>query len=230
MNYDTVVGINKNPENNVAPIVMVNGVYNSIDIHPKVCNFNEQTGRGWFAVNLSRDWSATERLVFDQEWDTVDARWEDKYGDTRYDTYLRVTYKVEDKKVKCEFTNGTMNWYSFKEFLDKWGTHDYSVEELKVKPYFYTNDIGKKCIAGQLGFMSIIVKEDMSKPLVPDTVLEEVVPKLDIPTLTKDVNKVTKAIEEEKKEQDKRDKLFKLLELVGLTPREALEILVKNAY
>ena len=251
MNYDTVVGINKNTENNIAPIVMAADMYRSIDIHPRAMRFNESTGRGWFAVNLSRDWSATEQLVFDQEWDTIDGQWEDKYHDTRYDTYLRVTYKVEDKKVKCEFTNGIVNWYSFKEFLDKIGTHDYSVEELKVKPYFYTNDIGKRGIAGQLGFMSVVVKEPYEGLTVsyrPDIAhlskdrnlkekLSDILPEeIDLPEAKEPIPTLTDGATEIKdctnptKESNKDSKLFAILELVGITPREALDILVKNAY
>lgn len=245
MNYDTVVGINKEQVDHVDVIVMMADMYRSVDIHPRAMRFNESTGRGWFAVNLSRDWSATERLVFDQEWDTIDGQWEDKYKDTRYDTYLRVTYKAEDKKVKCEFTNGIINWYSFKEFFDKWGTHDYSVEELKVKPYFYTNDIGKRGIAGQLSFMSVVVKEpyegltvsyynrrpdvahlskdDNLKDKLSDILPDEIVlPEAKEPELPE--------IEERTPPDERKVKLYGVLGLIDMTPKEAFEILTRNAY
>lgn len=234
---------------NIEPIVMTNK-YNKIFIHPIIGNFNETTGRGWFAVSL-KDYEnqPLENKVFGEEWDIVDATYP---GEKYYYTWLKVTYFSNKVPVKVTYSNGTHKWKAMNDLLDDIKNRSFDngqslsfrITEMRVRPYRYTDDYGHIRIAGQLQFVGVESDDTYYPRFVSDQLPEEI-DKMDIP------EEVEKAVSENPTvssfdiEHDKpiamneditpaydyrKDKLFKLLELIDMEPKEALKILIECAY
>jgi hypothetical protein len=232
---------------NIEPIVM-NNKYNKIFINPLIGNFNETTGRGWFAVSL-KDYEnqPLENKVFGEEWDIVDATYP---GEKYYYTWLKVAYFGDKVPVKVTYSNGTHRWKQMGELLaiikDKtFGNNiSFRITEMRIRPYRYTDDYGHNRIAGQLQFVGVESDETYYPRYVSDQLPDEI-DKVDIP------EEVEKAVTENSTvssfdlEHDKpiiandeitpaydyrKDKLFKLLDLIDMEPKEALKILIECSY
>jgi hypothetical protein len=232
---------------NIEPIVM-NNKYNKIFIHPLIGNFNETTGRGWFAVSL-KDYEnqPLENKVFEEEWDIVDATYP---GEKYYYTWLKVAYFGDKVPVKVTYSNGTHRWKQMGELLaiikDKtFGNNiSFRITEMRIRPYRYTDDYGHNRIAGQLQFVGVESDETYYPRYVSDQLPDEI-DKVDIP------EEVEKAVTENSTvssfdlEHDRpiiandeitpaydyrKDKLFKLLDLIDMEPKEALKILIECSY
>lgn len=233
---------------NIEPIVM-NNKFNKIFIHPIIGNFNEATGRGWFAVSL-KDYEnqPLENKIFSEEWDIVDATYPGK--NTHYYTWLKVTYFSNKVPVKVTYSNGTHKWKSMNDLLDDIKNksfddgHSFIITEMRVRPYRYTDDYGHIRIAGQLQFVGVESDDTYYPKFVSDQLPEEI-DKIDIP---EEVEKAVienptvssfdlehdapKNIEKpiETAYDERKRKLFKILELIDMEPREALKILIECAY
>lgn len=234
---------------NIEPIVM-NNKYNKIFIHPIIGNFNETTGRGWFAVSL-KDYEnqPLENKVFGEEWDIVDATYP---GEKYYYTWLKVTYFGNKVPVKVTYSNGTHKWKAMNDLLDDIKNRSFDngqplsfrITEMRVRPYRYTDDYGHIRIAGQLQFVGVESDDTYYPRFVSDQLPDEI-DKMDIPEeVEKAVSEnstvssfdlehdVPKNIEEpiETAYDVRKRKLFKILELIDMEPKEALKILIECAY
>lgn len=232
---------------NIEPIIM-NNKYNKIFIHPLIGNFNETTGRGWFAVSL-KDYEnqPLESKIFGEEWDVVDATYP---GEKYYYTWIKVTYFGNKVPVKVTYSNGTHKWKAMNDLLadikDKTfdDSHSFRITEMRIRPYRYTDDYGHNRIAGQLQFVGVESDLTYYPKFVSDQLPDEI-DKMDIP------EEVEKAVIENPTvssfdlEHDKpipvkvditpaydwrKDKLFKALDLIEMEPKEALKILIECSY
>lgn len=233
---------------NIEPIVM-NNKYNKIFIHPIIGNFNEATGRGWFAVSL-KDYEnqPLETKIFSEEWDVVDATYP---GEKYYYTWIKVTYFGNKVPVKVTYSNGTHKWKAMNDLLadikDKTfdDSHSFRITEMRIRPYRYTDDYGHNRIAGQLQFVGVESDETYYPRFVSDQLPDEI-DKMDIP---EEVEKAVsenptvssfdlehdkpKSVKDEPKSVDvdiRKRKLFSVLELIEMEPKEALKILIECAY
>lgn len=168
---------------NIEPIVM-NNKYSKIFIHPIIGNFNEATGRGWFAVSL-KDYEnqPLETKVFNEEWDIVDATYP---GEKYYYTWIKVTYFGNKVPVKVTYSNGTHKWKAMNDLLtdikDKTfdDSHSFRITEMRIRPYRYTDDYGHNRIAGQLQFVGVESDETYYPRFISDQLPDEI-DKIDIP-------------------------------------------------
>lgn len=231
----------------IEPIVM-NNKFNKIFIHPIIGSFNENTGRGWFAVSL-KDYEnqPLENKVFGEEWDIVDATYP---GEKYYYTWLKVAYFGDKVPVKVTYSNGTHRWKPMGELLaiikDKtFGNNvSFRITEMRIRPYRYTDDYGHNRIAGQLQFVGVESDETYYPRYVSDQLPDEI-DKVDIPeevekAVTENSTVSSFDLEHDKPIPEKVDltpvvdirkhKLFKMLELIDMEPKEALKILIECSY
>lgn len=133
---------------NVGPIVLVGSVDNPIQATD--FSINNTKGRGRFHVPIFQ-YPDIEDRVLQEDWNTKDIK-----HNGVYKTFLEVNFDLSAAIIKAKSTQSEWTWQS----VQQWCEHKGSIVEMKISPYFYTDEYGRDLIAGQLRYLETYVESD----------------------------------------------------------------------
>lgn len=105
--------------------------------------------------------------VLAENWNLDDVFW-----NNRYETFVEVTTDYEAKVIKLYFNDGKYKWVSMKDYQEDERYKSAYISEVLIRPYFYTDDYGRELIAGQLKFMKLNIKRDMTEEEIQECIPE----------------------------------------------------------
>lgn len=159
---------------------------------------------GHFFIPIYEFPEVLERAL-SENWNLIDVM-----TNNQYEQFLEVNADFDNNCIKLCYADGTFTWMSVKEWWDNQKTYSKGdIKEIVLKPYYYSGEFRNDMIAGQLRFMRI----DM--PVITDPDGTKFTPKFDKPSETKS-NQVTPR------------QLRAVVEALGLSPKEAIELLLKE--
>lgn len=184
-------------------------------------------GRFFIPIHM---WPELESRVLNEDWNLRDVREDDGV----FRTYVEANFKVTDPIIKIMYSNNKWKWITAEDWQTDPKYKDCYISEIKLKPYYYTDDYGQTKIAGQLKFMELNIDEplyefaSLKKEDKLSKILDEMESKIE-PTV--DVVEPKEIVAEEHKavniDTSNDAQLVNVVAALGYTPKQAIKILLE---
>ncbi len=157
-----------------------------------------------------------EERVLNEDWNLKDILHSGKYR-----TFLEANVDVYAKIIKVTHSDGKYVWICAVDWQYDSIYRDARISEMMLKPYFYTDEYGRNMIAGQLKFMELKVDIPTTQN---NTMLSN---KIDVDVDVKSGAAVA-TTECETVPNAANTQLVNVIKALGLTPKEAIKILIEE--
>lgn len=187
-------------------------------------SINRDNVRGKFYIPVYQFEELQDRIL-QENWNVRDIM-----QDKVYQTFLEVNFDRSAAIIKVMYSNNRYEWISFESYENNEKYQKGWISHIKVNPYFYVDDYGQTLIAGQLRFLELNLDE-----LMPELSISDEDDKLS-KILSDDTPQRSWICPESQRVEINRDdstpaldrQLVNVIRALGLSPKEAIKILVDH--